>query len=139
MTDGSVFRQPNASAWASFLPTLKVLQVIIEQSIKGRGYWIIREEYQDAPTLEQELEDWNKAARCFFECFHRYLGAATRLEIDGGSRRITQSLISLLSPPACEFIHHPEGDFVFGRGRYSNEPYIRLDCNTMELIEYSFL
>jgi hypothetical protein len=35
MTNGSVFRQPNASAWALFLPTLKVLQILSNSQSKG--------------------------------------------------------------------------------------------------------
>lgn len=79
-----------------------------------RAYW-------NAPTLEQELNDWVKWVMAYFDYFRRYLRTATRVELDDDNRKEARSLTDRYLPLAHRKIRHPCGDLVFRRGQYSIE------------------
>lgn len=114
MTDRGVSSTPNIPLWASLLPNLKVFQIIAEQPMEARAYW-------NAPTLEQDLNDWVKWAMTYFHCFRQYLGTATRVELDDDNRKEARSLADGYLPLTYQKIRHPRGDLVFRRGQHSIE------------------
>jgi hypothetical protein len=91
------------------------LQIIAEQPVEAKKYW-------NAPTLEQELNDWVKGVTAYFDCFRGYLRTSTRVELDDGDRKEARYLSDRYLPSTYRHIRHPCGDLIFRRGRYSFEP-----------------
>jgi hypothetical protein len=114
MTDDDVSSTPNTPLWASLLPNLKVFQIIAKQPVEAGAYW-------NAPTLEQELNDWIKWATAYFDCFRRYLSTTTKVELDDDNRKEARFLADRYLPLTYQHFRHPRGDLIFRRGQYSVE------------------
>jgi hypothetical protein len=125
MTDDDVSSTPNTPLWASLLPNLKVFQIIAKQPVEARAYW-------NAPTFEQELNDWIKWATAYFDCFRRYLTTTTKVKLDDDNREETRFLADRYLPLTYQSSRHPCGDLIFRRGQYSVEPGYWDEDDTMK-------
>jgi hypothetical protein len=101
--------------WRSILPHLKVLRMVLEQPVEAGGYY-------NAPTLEQDINDWVNWIRPFLQAFGKYLPEETNVEVDIDGRAETRALVKKWLPNGyrevrCRLV----GDLIFRRGQHSWE------------------
>jgi hypothetical protein len=101
--------------WCSILPHLKGLRLVLEQPVKAGSY-------DNAPTLEQDMDRWINWIRPFLQCLGQHLSIQTNVEIDNDGRIETGALIKECLPHGYREIRCRKfGDYIFKRGQFSWE------------------
>lgn len=107
---------PDDALWSSILPHLKAFRLVAQQPLESAGY-------DNAPTLEQEVDGWVKWIRPFLECFGRHLpSGGTVVDVDDDDRKETSELVKECLPNGCRKVRcRLVGDLLFKRWRFSIE------------------
>jgi hypothetical protein len=105
---------PDDSLWASILPSLKALLIILEQPIRAQ-------EYYNAPTLKQDIDKWLAWISPYLETFGHHIPKALDVIVDDDGRKDTRELVQAYLPATCQLKRSALGDFIFRRGRFSIE------------------
>jgi hypothetical protein len=108
-------RIPDNALWSSILPNLKAFRLVAQQPLETASYY-------NAPTLEQEVDDWVKWIRPFLECFGQHLSSGTVVEVDDDDRKDTSELVKERLPNGYRKVRcRLAGDLIFKRGQFSIE------------------
>jgi hypothetical protein len=108
-------RKPDNALWSSILPNLKVFRLVAQQPPEAAGY-------DNAPTLEQEMDRWLTWIKPFLECFGRHLLSTVVVEVDDDDRKETSELVKEGLPNGYRKVRcRLAGDLIFKRGQFSIE------------------
>ena len=102
----------DSTLWSPILAKLTKLSIVAQQPLEAQIYF-------NAPSFEEEMEEWMEWLRAILQYFARQLPSSCIVEVDDDDRKETSTIIRECLPSGYRKVQTLAGDFYFRRNYYS--------------------